>query len=343
MPASQLNDKWFRFLGIPLVALMGHLIFYNRNEAGDQRFGFWTIYFLSLAETMLLWEANRVVIKYSRKKYPALNQTRKRVLLLLLTCITVTIIVRTANIFLYDATNFWGSRFPAEAYLKGIFVALLFVIIVVGSYEAIYYFSKWKHVAVEAEALKKENLQTQFNSLKMQLSPHFLFNSLGSLETLIDEDPQTARRFVGEMSSVYRYLLQANEYQLTSVRNEINFITAYIGMLKIRFGEGLRVVINVEESVMDRLIPPLTLQILVENAVKHNAVLSARPLLVNIYSDYDKLIIENNLQKKISAVSSNKKGLANIISKYKLLEEPEIDITETDSKFRVVIPLIKKK
>jgi LytS/YehU family sensor histidine kinase len=177
----------------------------------------------------------------------------------------------------------------------------------------------------------------------MQLSPHFLFNSLGSLETLIEEDPPTARQFVSEMSSVYRYLLQANEHQLTSLRNEINFIKAYTGMLKIRFGEGLSVVMNIEETMMDRLIPPLTLQILLENAVKHNAALKSRPLLVNISTGYGKLVVENNLQKKTSSVSSNKKGLSNIISKYKLLEQPEIAIRETATHFKVIIPLIKKK
>jgi hypothetical protein len=336
------SDKWFRFFGIPLFALMGNIIFYNRNDSGEERFGFWIIYLLSVAETMMLWEANRLVILYYRKKFPLLKQTKQRLTAILIVCFIVTLIVRTLNIWVYDRTEFWGYQFPLEGYLHSIFVALLFVIIVAGIYEAIYYFVKWKDVAVEAEALKKENLQTQLDSLKTQINPHFLFNSLGSLSSLIEEDPKKAQVFVNDMSAVYRYLLQTNDRGLTTLQKELDFLNAYYQMLKIRFEDGLQLQLNIDERYLDWLIPPLTLQILLENAVKHNAVLPSKPLHVKIYTDsMQNIFVVNNLQKKTSPVISNKTGLNNIAAKYKLLNQQDITIKQTETYFQVIIPLIK--
>jgi two-component system, LytTR family, sensor kinase len=185
MAREKLNDKWFRFAGIPFIAFLGHIIFYNRNESGEERFGFWTIYFLSVAETMIVWEVNRLVFLYYRNRFPGLQQTKGRIMHAFVTSMVVTVIVRGLNIFLYDETRFWGYRFPIEAYLHSVAVALLFVIVVGGVYEATYYFRKWKDMTVQAEALKKENLQTQFDSLKGQINPHFLFNSLGHYRHLL--------------------------------------------------------------------------------------------------------------------------------------------------------------
>lgn len=344
MITKKLNDKWFRFLGIPIVALMGHVIFYNRNETGDERFGFWGIYLFSVAETMILWEGNRLGILYFRRKYPTLQQTRHRILMILVVCTIITVIIRTLNIYLYDRTLLWSYHFPIEAYLQSIFVALLFVIILGGIYEGIYYFSKWKYTAVEAESLKKENLQTQLTSLKTQINPHFLFNSLGSLTSLIEENPVKAQEFVIEMSSVYRYLLQSNEHPLISLRKEMDFIKAYSIMLKTRFEEGLQLLIDIDDRCWDLYLPPITIQILLENAVKHNAVLAFKPLQVKIFTDDTQhLIVENNLQLKTSPVLSNKMGLKNIVAKYKLLDQPEIIIKETSSHFMVSVPLIKNR
>lgn len=342
MAQQKLNDHWFRFLGVPFIAFMGHIIFYNRNESGEEIFGFWTIYLLSLAETLILWESIRLLILYFRRKYPALQQTKKRVAMMLLFCTLLTVVLRTANIFLYDATRLWGYEFPLEAYLHSIFVALLFVIIVGGVYETIYYFYRWKDMAVEAESLKKENLQTQLDSLKSQISPHFLFNSLGSLSSLIMEDPKKAQQFVEEMSSVYRYLLQASDQELTTLRNEMKFINAYMHMLSTRFPEGLQLVTEIDNRFYDYYLPPLTLQILLENAVKHNAVLARHPLQIKITTNEQGCLeVTNNIRQKTSPVQSHKKGLSHIKSKYRLLNQPDIIIHHTDTFFRVTVPLIK--
>lgn len=341
MYTYRLRDLWFRIVGLPVTAFAGHIIFYNRNDHGEEVFGFWMIYFLSLLETMLLWEGNRLVIQHFRRKLPRQDQTGKRISNILFVCTPVTIIIRSANLLIYDATRIWGYRFPLEAYLQAIFVALLFVVIIGGIYEGLYYFRMWKNTIIESEAIKRENLQTQLNALQNQINPHFLFNSLGSLSSLIDEDPLLAKRFVNEMSTVYRYVLQASEARLVTLCDEMKFINAYATMLKTRFGEGLRLSMSLGEQAENLFLPPLTLQILLENAVKHNAVLSTRPLHISIYRDEDRIVVLNNLQRKSSLVESNRMGLKNIISKYRLLHESEVIITETGSTFLVSIPLLK--
>lgn len=337
-----LNDQWFRFLGIPAIALMSHIIFYNRNHSGEERFGFWTIYLLSLVETYVVWEAIRIVIIYFRKRYPAISESKKRITGILLLGTLAVIIIRTANIYIYDKTQLWGYPFPLEGYLYSIFVALLYLIIVGGAYEAIYYFHMWKYAAWETEALRNENLQTQLDSLKSQINPHFLFNSLSSLASLISEDQHKAEEFVNELSSVYRYLLQANDSELTTVEKELKFIEAYARLMTIRFGEAFAIIVNVESKFLQYKLPPLTLQLLVENAVKHNIILPQKPLRINISTNgNENIIVENNLQKKNNKETSGKLGLRNISSKYRLLKQKDIVVQESAESFRVIIHLIK--
>lgn len=133
-------------------------------------------------------------------------------------------------------------------------------------------------------------------SLKVQINPHFLFNSLGSLSSLIEEDPKKAQEFLEQMSAVYRYLLQANEKHVTTLQEEMEFITSYSNMLKTRFAEGLQLMVEIDKAYTKYLLPPLTIQILLENAVKHNSALPTKPLQVKIFTDdVQNLVLQNNL------------------------------------------------
>lgn len=342
---EKLNDKWFRFLGIPFIAFMSHIIFYSGGEleSTDEGFTFWQVYFISILEAMLLWEPNRQVLIYFRNRYPEMHQSQQRILGQLLVCAAVTIVIRFMNIWFYDITLFWGYHFPKAAYLHSIFVGLLYLVIVGGVYEGIYYFRKWKQLFYETEALKRESLQTQLDALKAQINPHFLFNNLGSLSSLIMEDQDRAVSFVNELSYVYRYLLQANDKNLTTLRAELKFIEHYFHLLKTRFGDGIKLINSIESEYEEYSLPPLTLQVLIENAVKHNAILPNKPLLIHLYTDEaNNLIVINNLQKRTSIIPSNKLGLHNIITKYQLLKQREVLVTQTEEVFQVIIPLIKQ-
>jgi hypothetical protein len=194
------------------------------------------------------------------------------------------------------------------------------------------------------ERLKQEKTEVQMRALQAQINPHFLFNSLNTLSSLIDESPRQAGDFVDEMSSVYRYVLRANDTELTPLRAELAFIESYFHLLKTRHGEGIRLEIAVGKDRFDDLLPPLTLQLLVENAVKHNVVLPEEPLVVRIATTgKGNLVVENTLQRKRLRVDSTGVGLSNIETKYRLLDQPAPRVEERDGWFRVTIPLLRGK
>lgn len=273
--------------------------------------------------------------------YPSHRDTVKRVLIFSLLNNAMVVVAVTVVCLVFDLFDILNYQFTVKSWLSGVTTGVICTIINQAVYETDAAYQRVKISQVEAEQLKKEQLQTQFDSLKEQVNPHFLFNSLNSLSSLIATDPVKAEEFVEEMSRVYRYLLRSNEEHLTSLQKEIEFIESYNLLLKTRFGKGFQPAIKVEEEVKDWLLPPMTLQLLIENAVKHNIVDPDTPLIVQLYTQNEKLVVSNNLQKKKRAVVSNKIGLNNIISKYKLLNHPEVEIIETDNEFKVVLPLIK--
>ncbi|GAB4014254.1 histidine kinase [Spirosoma sp. KCTC 42546] len=191
------------------------------------------------------------------------------------------------------------------------------------------------------QRMQQEKTEMQMRALQSQINPHFLFNGLNTLSSLIDESPTQAGEFVDELSNVYRYLLRSNENELTTLRIELRFINSYFHLLRTRFGRSVSLEVAVDEAYMETLLPPLTLQLLVENAVKHNVVLSQSPLRIRIRStDTQQLVVENSLQRKTLRVESNGVGLSNISVKYRLLNQPAPIIEEWDGWFQVTLPLL---
>lgn len=328
-------------IGIPLVALISNVIFYyDMNE--QHGFSFWKDYLYTLVITWLLWEAARQVIIYTRKKFGAFHDSKRRILLTALGTVGITVLIMTGISLFYDLTNWWGYDYTVKNYLYNNFAALTYCTIVGGIYEGIYYFGQWRMVTVEAERLKKENLQSQFDSLKQQMSPHFLFNSLNTLSSLMRKDVDRAELFLDELSRVYRYLLRNTEDQLIDLASELQFIQSYFHLLRTRYVDSIILQIDVDEDYESYFIPPLTLQLLVENAVKHNVVDKSRLLKITIQStEQASLLVSNNLQKKVNRFPSNKIGLANIDSRYRLLGYKGVAIVETETAFMVEIPLLK--
>ncbi len=189
--------------------------------------------------------------------------------------------------------------------------------------------------------LQKENFQAQVQSLKNQMNPHFLFNSLNVLSSLIKQDEKQASEFVYRLSKVYRSFLDHSDEQLVSLRQEMELIEAYIYLLSIRFGNNLRFKINVSKDHMDLLLPPGSLQMLVENAVKHNGSTRKKPLVVEIFSEENYLLVKNNLQPRLEKIKSTKTGLQNIRRRYKFLSEQEVTFTTTEKEFIAKLPLLK--
>ena len=242
----------------------------------------------------------------------------------------------------YDYIGFLGYEINMVKYFWALIVGSFCNLLATSFNEGAAFFERWREVVDEAEQLKKVNLQSQLEGLKGQVNPHFLFNSLNSLSSLISEDPDKAEKFLDEMSKVYRYLLRTNEDGLTTLDAEMQFIHSYFHMLKTRYTDGLEMETQISDQYLEYLLPPLTLQMLVENAVKHNMILKNSPLKILIMTtNSGKLIVSNNLQRKDRKVSSNKVGLSNIVNKYRLMRQEEIAVRDDGKEFAVVVPLIQ--
>ena len=191
----------------------------------------------------------------------------------------------------------------------------------------------------EKSLLEQAHLKAQLISLQQQISPHFLFNSLSTLKTLVS-DP-SAKDYIVHLAGVYRYVLSFNEQYLTKLDDELKFISSYLHILKVRFGDMLKVDINIQEDHRSLYLPSLSLQLLVENAIKHNVCSAESPLYISITTtDSPGLMVENNFQPKRSRMERPGMGLKNIIERYKLLVDRSVNVANDNEKFTVTIPLL---
>lgn len=224
----------------------------------------------------------------------------------------------------FDYTNFFVS---------GLVVGCVLVIRLV--------FQK-QNIMLENETLKREALQSQFESLKNQLSPHFLFNSLTALKTLVQEAPDKAQNYINSLSKALRYTLQSNEKQLVTLQEEMSFMESYLYLIRMRYDTNLTVTTAIEESLLSYKIPPLTIQTLVENAIKHNEISKRRPLKIEILTTAgESLRVVNDLQQKLTGEEGTGIGLTNLSKQFNLLIGRDILIRQENMQFIVEIPLIK--
>ncbi len=197
-------------------------------------------------------------------------------------------------------------------------------------------------ISLENETLKREALQSQFESLKNQLSPHFLFNSLTALKILIKEAPDTAQNYVNSLSRALRYTLKSNEKQLVTLKEEMEFMQSYLFLIRMRFGDNLSISTNINEDLLSFKLPSLTIQTLVENAIKHNEISKRNPLRIEMLTtEKESLIILNDIHEKITGEEGTGIGLTNLSKQYELLIDKEIAIKNANNKFSVEVPLIR--
>jgi two-component system, LytTR family, sensor kinase len=201
------------------------------------------------------------------------------------------------------------------------------------------FFDNWKAELLRNERLQKERAEVQFDNLKNQFNPHFLFNSLTSLNSLIFENPQLASDFLQQLSKVYRYVLQANN-ELVSVETELTFIKRYVHLLETRFEAGLKVDFEISEEALEQKIVPVTLQILIENALKHNIASPQKPLHIRVFDSEGYLSVANNVQRKTIVEESNAQGLKRLTQLYSYLAERPLVVAEVNGTFCVKIPLL---
>lgn len=222
-------------------------------------------------------------------------------------------------------------------------VALLITMVVSVFFHAVYFYKNWQEKRVKEQKIIAGTASARFDALKNQLDPHFLFNSLNVLTSLIEEDPDQAQRFTTSLSKVYRYVLEQKNKDLVTVDEELNFARTYVRLLKMRFEDSIIFEIPESCSLPDAKIVPLSLQLLLENAVKHNVVTASKPLHIKVYEQDGMLVVSNNLQEKQVVKKSSGVGLQNIKQRYNILTDREVVIEKSTLDFRVALPMLTQQ
>jgi two-component system, LytTR family, sensor kinase len=279
---------------------------------------------------------------YIQNKYPSLEQTGYRVFFKLVENLIIISPGVLLIFFVFHQNKILGYQ-VREGDLKYGFLVGLWINLIFGTlFEVEYILNKYKETAAEKEFLEKLQLDQEFEQLKQKVNPHFLFNCFNTLSSLITEDKSKAEKFLDELSKVYRYLLRNNEDGMSTLESEMKFIESYFQLLKTRHGDAVHLQVDINKFYNNFLLPSLSLQMLLENAEKHNIVHREKPLQVNIYTnEMRQLTVSNNLQKKAERADSAGIGLTNIKEKYKLLNQPNVVINETPGEFIVILPLIE--
>lgn len=327
------NHPYWRFLGIIAVGFIISTMMLNGLN--------WPSIGENILYTLIYWEGSWQITTYSRTRYNSFEDTRKRIVFQV---IAISSYVAIANIFLLGLLHWLhGYAITASSYFHSLRISLFVTALITTMYEAQNFFDLWKKANIDAERLKQETLLAQLEALKNQVNPHFLFNSLNTLTAIIPEDPKLAVTFVQKLSNFYRYLLQYRDQQLVSLDTEMSNLNDYIYLLQIRFGESLHWKMDIRKEDMHALIPPLSLQILAENVVKHNTISRQKPMTIHLETDGHHLIIKNPIHPKRQPEPSTHIGLANLSERLMLSLGSELQIEKTDEYFLVKIPLSKNE
>jgi len=295
-----------------------------------------------LAITFLTLESNRLIEPLLRRKIPPEDyKTRFPVGFFLAGSVLSTLVAMAVVLFVGMALHSFSlaeNFTPMKLNLMYAWlVNLLFHLI----NTIIFYFKEYRSSRLEAEELKSAQALAELQLIKSQVNPHFLFNNLNVLSALVMQNHSEANRFIEEFSKVYRYILHNHENELVPLKTELHYINPYIFLLQKRFGDGLQVSIDIPETYSDRLIIPAALQMLIENAIKHNVVSRSRPLQISLHANgNNSIVITNNLQVKQSTEPSTGIGLRNIMKRYELVSDREVGIMKNESGFTVTLPLI---
>jgi sensor histidine kinase YesM len=325
---------------MPIIDLVLNYIIYDEKIFHDWRI--WAFSFpLIFAIGVLSWSTHVMIGHTIRQKYPDLKHTSLRVALLAL-CLVPFMSASIMVIFIiYDAFHILQYELTYTDLKLGLVVGFCVNLIFETLFESENVIEKYKQSVEEKEAMHQMAMQQEFDTLKSQVNPHFLFNCFNTLSSLIGENKPKAEIFLDELSKVYRYLLQNNDDGLSTLENELQFIKSYFKLLETRHGDAVHLNMQIDKRYEPYLLPSLSLQLLVENVVKHNVVSKTAPLEIDIFTIAgNKLVINNNMIRRAIKAPSNRVGLENIKAKYSLLKQSGFQVMEDEKNFTVVLPLI---
>lgn len=343
------RDRWFRIL---VILIPVSISIYGNSLVSKPTLVNFSKVLLALVITVIICEGSRFLVYNSRRLFSRyrgglfafFSGVIMTALLLALHAVLKEYINTGkfhTNIMSDSAVQVNDRRFHIGLVGFSLMNAFFFFPFLFGSYEFFFHSAQLRFTKQKNEKLEQEKVKAELHQLKGIVNPHFLFNNLNSLSSLMSEDVQQAQDFLDEMTKVFRYLLRNHETDLTTLREELQFIQSYYHLLQTRYGSTINMIVHIDEKHHDLLIPPLTLQLLIENAVKHNQLSKTSPLTIELLSNgSNQLVVKNNIQPKKVLIESTGIGLQNIKSRYRMLNKTGIDIQKDEKSFSVVINLI---
>lgn len=337
----RVNDIGFRLILIPFFGISIPLITGMINPAN---FSAWQVkisFLYTIMIAFIIWEGNRYLHFSLRSYFDWINKPLQKIAALILGILfytvpmSVLLLVGWYNLFSPDPIN-WPIISQSSL------IILIAVIFITHVYETVFMVKESESEMLRNEQLERARAEAELEALKNQIDPHFIFNSLNTLSHLIEEKPARAKQFNDTLADVYRYILLNKARDLVVLNDEIGFLKSYFLLLQIRFEKAVDLKIDIPADTGDQyLLPPISLQLLAENATKHNEFSAARPLLLTISLENDILVIHNKVNKKSLRKASSKIGLQNLQERYKLTTNKEISITQDETNFTVHLPVLK--
>lgn len=338
---EKLNDIGFRVILIPFfgiaIPLVTGMVDHTSFTLWESKFSF--LYTIGIA--FVIWQGNRYLLFTLRSYFNWFNKPVRKIVALLLAVsfytIPVSALLLTGWYHVFEKGKVqWDTIFTATL------IIMICVVFITHVYETVFLVKDSESEMVRNAQLAKAKVQAELETLKNQIDPHFIFNSLNTLSHLIEERPAKAKQFNDNLADVYRYILQNKSRDLVLLQEEITFIKDYFSLLKIRFDKAVALNINMNEALFDQyLIPPISLQVLIENAIKHNEFSDEYPLIITITLTEGQLEVHNRSNKKALRRPSSKIGLQNLNERYKLTTEKSITVNDELKDFIVKLPVLK--
>lgn len=307
-------------------------------------FGQRTIAIIALNASFWLffWKGNEYLSGYIETKISWLQAPVKRFWVGFVVMVVYTVSTAAFIFYLFYIVYLGNSlsEMIASGFMINLLAPVFITMFIMSFLFAREFLISYRQAAINLEKLRSEQLASQYETLKSQVNPHFLFNSLNVLTSLVHPQPDTAVKFIKKLSEVYRFVLDSRKQEVVDLETELKFVKDYMYLQKIRFGENLNCKMEVPAELMNKMVPPLSIQMLVENAIKHNEVSEEFPLSIHILASGDEIMVSNSVRTKLNKEPSSGFGLDNIKDRYEFLSGKKVVITAGGDRFEVRLPLL---
>lgn len=337
----RLNDIGFRLVLIPFFGIAIPLLTKMIDSSAFTHWQLKLAYAYTILLAFIIWQGNRYLLFTLRSYFNWFNKPVKKIVALLLAItfftipVSILLLIGWYNLFNQGRVDWSVVNLTTH-------IIMICVVFITHVYETVFLVKESESEKLRNEQMERAKAEAELEALKNQIDPHFIFNSLNTLSHLIEEKPAIAKKFNDRMADVYRYILQNKARDLVLLGEELEFLQHYFFLLVMRFEKAVQLNVSIPYGVKEQyLIPPISLQVLAENAVKHNEFSDASPLVFSVKFADETIVVQNNLKRKTIRRGSSKIGLNNLNERYKLTTNKPIRLEETETLFTVTLPLLK--